>query len=1447
MYAYRKAARPAAKAGIVLFVVAVILAITAVSAWSHVPESDIAAQAATAETPTPAEVRAAAGVPEPDAPVDSSLLPDGWHSSTDVAYDTSAGLGTYSVAVAKESERWEWRPLATIRPVGMEDAQLSGYHCVTGDGRWIVVVLVPRDALNVAWVRDRGGFAYKVSTTTGEVTPLRAGVAVKYHTPGCGAGEEVALLSHLGVDQERTRVEVVDLRGDETRLRILRDGQLTNAVPVDGRVVAARDKAVVSLHDDRETVLAETPGRPFSLKAAGSSVALLVSDHTKSEVELWATDGDSLARVGVGPLATTRLEAGAGGRAMAIGPEVRLDRESRAISVVGAGPDSSSRLEDASREGRLLLVNPSPAQTQAALGATGGDAQVGRLAVRPDTDRTLALVQTGPRDNVPLAAGPPTPLPSIDPSDSEELAPSEPAGLAGPGPDVGETISVDEPTGDSPEVLGEDGAAEVRPSSSGTASAGSIENALFVPGTSAELTEVQWTTPKCAVPRNALNRQVHQPNAAQVNWVIQQATRNNLKGTVLTRPAGFANLGLVAYQPSNDFTRHTLSGEPSSTPVPPSVIQGTFAQESNWKQASPRSLPGVAGNPNIGDYYGAGGTLNVIDYNDADCGYGISQVTDPMTAASGLYSANGKTKVAVDYAENVPAGLQFIVDKWNQLAGKSILFNGGDPDYLENWWGALWAYNSGYNAPDGSGAEGLGWTNNPMNADYPANRSPFLRTTYADAAHPSDWSYPERVAGWMETPQLDYEGQSQYAAPVYGSVTDLSVPTLSTFCTSHNSCDTSYLNGSLSYCTRSDRHCWWHTSVSWTSCPSICATSQFTVASNATEPAGDDNYPPNCNTVPASADPPRAVIVVDDQPNNLNIEGCTQSGWTNGGTFTVSYGTDGGGAPLGQIDWHQLGTGFGGHTWFTKNRLASDPPRINTGTWTPTSISAGLYTVQVHIPPSGASTPSAKYRVHLGNGSHVDREIDQHLHENRWVPLGSFNLQSGARVELTNVTSEAANYTTNVAFDAVAFVPARGTPQTATSEAVAVFDKDQNLDTGNPWFVDSRLASEASILAWADELIDGTSSTDGVLDYAACGGTPSSSCVGSNLRAAVSQWKLDVANLTIPEWLGYPNEDPAMVPGPGYFDDPTKHKQLNRLTLDYLVDGGQIVEGSITVTATHLTGTGHMPPFMLPVMQSIEDDYGIPVPDFEYTVANLGTYSHSVSTHDPGATGVVPGKAYRPYVTEPDYDGACAAIASVDGGSHPWKAFLNEGHVAGGVEAWKESVEDAVSNGVAPIAVSALADSIYLEYFSNVYNLGGYRGSVFRKAPPIWVEQNIRVCADGTVESFLGPQFKMAVSSYMPDVYLYVNGSAVDEVGAPQSFSSPTDPAVPVETGLFSEFANADAPLYLGTDQPYGWCGDTPGVPRHGNPWGISSLTGDEAQGDDVSLCSSLFINIHGP
>ncbi|MEV0074342.1 hypothetical protein [Amycolatopsis sp. NPDC050768] len=129
-----------------------------------------------------------------------------------------------------------------------------------------------------------------------------------------------------------------------------------------------------------------------------------------------------------------------------------------------------------------------------------------------------------------------------------------------------------------------------------------------------------------------------------------------------------------------------------------------MAQESNWSQASWHAPAGTAGDPLIASYYGAGGDIVSIDYAPSDCGYGISQVTDGMHIGDHSLSEHGQWKVAVDYQENIAAGLQILETTLNQLYSAGITANNADPRYLENWYFAAWAYNSGIqpNAANGN-------------------------------------------------------------------------------------------------------------------------------------------------------------------------------------------------------------------------------------------------------------------------------------------------------------------------------------------------------------------------------------------------------------------------------------------------------------------------------------------------------------------------------------------------------------------------------------------------------------------------------------------------------------------------------------------------------------------------------------------------------------------------
>lgn len=888
----------------------------------------------------------------------------GGHQSGELAYYGRGDASAYRVYRANAGSGWRWAELAAIRPGGRMDDSWIGYQCTTGNGRHVVAVIAPRHAANRPGLANGGATAYSIDTRSGSVRPLVAGVALKYHSPGCGEGDRVALPSYLGEDGRDTRLRIVDASSG----KLLEDssirGHVTSVVPTPhGRVVAADGALVVTLRRGRVEDRVRAAGVAFRLSVKRGVTTFLAKRGNEALVQ--RVVGGRARTLLRGPLQRTALlSSGAG--------PVAVGFQGRANGIrTRKWPASLADVESTSRDGDAIV----------------GVAEEEKARI-------------GGHDEAGAASLPAVPLTVI-------------------GPDQGVTAKL--PGGARPVVT------RLPAVSRRARGRGATANT---------------TTPKCAVPRNDLRRQVPQPNAKQVDWAIQQAVRGNLKGATLTRPANFLNMGLASYQPSNDFSPTSLTGGGS---IPPSVAQAIYAQETNWKQASFHALPGLSGNPLVSDYYGAGGGIDSIDYDQADCGYGVSQVTDPMSAASPTYSANGKAKVAVDYAENIAAGLQILAQKWNQLKAAGITMNNGNPAYLENWYFAIWAYNSGFHAQVTGSPWGLGWTNNPQNADYDPARTPFLRVTYADAAHPADWPYQERVIGFMESPLLDYKGRSSYAKPTNiarGGL--LALPGHDAFCVvSANECSPTYVNAAdptKSYCMRDDRKCWWNQPVTHVDCSANCTTSAFTYAIADPEPATDPNYLPAC-----SSTLPSGSIVVDNQPTNLNVEGCGGGNWTNAGSFDVTLGSG-----VAVIDWHQLGAGFGGHTFFTHNRPPTDLTHRVTGTWTPAGLTAGRYAVSVHIPSSGASSEAASYTIDRGDGTTISKSLNQHLHANRWMSLGEHDLQPGARVVLTNVTA-AASGTTTVAYDSVAFTRVASQPTGPEDDLAKAFRPALFFDTSEKW------------------------------------------------------------------------------------------------------------------------------------------------------------------------------------------------------------------------------------------------------------------------------------------------------------------------------------------------------------------------------------------------------------
>lgn len=879
--------------------------------------------------------------------------------SADVALDGHGDQDGYHLLVGREKSGFAWREVAVLRPAGRDESSWTGYQCLSGDGKYAAVAILPVSGANSEAARDHGGFAYSVDLASGKVHPIAKGVGVKYYSPGCGTGDDAIFTLYVGAEDEDTRLLRADLSTGKVTSAVTVDGQVTSSVPVGKQIVGVRRGNLVSVAGGKATAVATVSGSAYDLRPTADGVAYLQAAAGSTTATAMHYRAGRTTRLGEGPL--TRLQLFPG------------------------------------RAGHPLLS-----------GATGA----------VDTASGVRAISDQPLKNGATAA-------SLD-------------GHALLGADAGETLATR--TGKVVRTAEPDAS---------TARATTVTAAY-----SATAAAAATQTPTCAVPRLDPAKQAMQPNAAQVNWAIQMAEQGLLTGSAYTRPAGFANMGLAAYAPNSDFSKKDLQHPASDSwnSVPRSVYDAIVAQESNWSQASWHSAAGVAGNPLIADYYGAGGDIRSINYAAADCGYGLGQVTSGMHVGDTAYSVNGQTKIAVDYQENVAAGLQILENTWNQLYTAGIIANDGSPRYLENWYFAIWAYNSGIqpNAANGNttgctpgpactspeGAWGLGWTNNPANLDYSPARHPYLKDTYADAEHPNSWPYQERVLGWMAQPLQRYSADA-YARPTYHNGNTWVQPApFTTMCTvAGDHCDpnsTNTSNPGATHCLLDNYRCWWHTAVSWINCPTNCATSAFEVTTGSTEPANPSKFPPTCsvdNSKVASN-----AIIVDDEPNRRNLYGCGSSNWTSNGTFTYTYGKNAAGDPIGAIDTHQLGSGLGGRVLFTHTHDGSEPSLINTGTWTPVLPKLQYYKIKLHIPAMGARATNVVYSINPGGGvSPWKIRVNQAWNSEQWVTIGTFAMENGGNVVLTNKGSSVdnggyGNSDFDVAFDAIAFIPQGGTP-----------------------------------------------------------------------------------------------------------------------------------------------------------------------------------------------------------------------------------------------------------------------------------------------------------------------------------------------------------------------------------------------------------------------------------
>jgi len=976
----------------------------------------------------------------------SQTLFSGWQSSDDVAW-TTVGDGTgFHVLAAAAKDAYQWHTVATLTEPGFDADQWIGNACVTGSGRHLVVVYGPRTFTNKPDLFGRGGFTATVDLHTGAVVKLPIQSTLAYFNPGCGTAENAVVTQVGGDDQSaaRTRLTTVDAAAGRLGRSVVVQGELTSAVPTGTGMMAAASGALVSVSSTGQTKpVAAAAGVPFRLHPDGDG-GVVFMDHAGTSTRVRRTllrSGAKATTLADGELGKLGVSAGAAGRVFLTGqPRHSADLPS-SVTAINTSPEA--RLSNTGDLAVTAMTN-ADGPTNAITGRDPSQPAVVRL------DATV--VRTGKAATFGAIAAAP---PSV-------------AALSGLAPH--------------PKLLARAGG------TSQLAAGGDPKNPVE---------DERY----CSVPRNDPANQALQPMPRQVEWAVDQAITNT---PFAERPANWKNLGMPAYSPLKLSPRVPLDGggpKPADTyRVPSQVYLGILAQESNLWQAARFVVPGATGNPLIGNFYGVD-LYNKTEADDwdirwdkADCGYGVGQVTDGMRIAGHpkegekVFTPEKQRAVALDFAANIAAGLTILQSKWNQTRADGLVVNDGRPESVENWFYAIWAYNSGYHPKSemgkNRGAWGVGWGNNPINPHFKPDRLPFLSGSYEDARHPQDWPYQEKVLGFAAYPPtlpdgVDHQIEAYRFAwwPIPGDRLNVKPP-LGLFCDASNDCqpgatfppnDPDVIGEPAGPCGHKnaagqyDLYCWYHQPAKWKNCPSQCGNEKLRFDPGLPYEEDAVSYPPKCDL----GGLPSGALVVDDVPNGTPSvrPGCTPP--ASQGKFDLTFAKDAQNQYSSKIDFHQIGGGFGGHFWFAHTRspeALGDRMRVD-GTWTLGRSMKGWTRILVHLPDHGAQTRQAMYDIDLGKGFVKRRVLPQRVQENRWVSLGAFPVDGVPRVRLSNESysrpsgsdgtdSGIGDGSEDVAWDAVAFAPLPGKPK---NQIVALGDsyssgEGASVDKGKDYY-----------------------------------------------------------------------------------------------------------------------------------------------------------------------------------------------------------------------------------------------------------------------------------------------------------------------------------------------------------------------------------------------------------
>lgn len=951
------------RASVIVFVAAAAVTLSLAAIGS----SAVASQ--TAAAPRPQYARSSPGdIGDPSsARTRTALLQPGWQTSPDELWTLRGDSTGLHLLAATASSAYAWHTVATLGDAAVETDRWVGNACLTGSGRYAVVAYAPRSFTNQEQLYLRGASVAVVDMRSGAVRKLGVSGSLAYYDPGCGTGSSAVVTATRFAEEHdgytATRFFRVDASSGTVARPVELPGQYSSAVPIGTDIAAVRGSSLVRISDVglvQPLVRGAAGAFDLAVDAQGGISYLSGSIDLNRVMRLPSLSSRVPEVIASRRGAWMGIQRGTAGRVFVLDPGFPSRSLGHGVTLIDASPHN-----EVSTLGQAMIVHsvmPSPSTAASAWrrAQTGDTSSVGGTLLRLDVEIRAT------QKHLPF---------TIEPRAYAPAAGASP-------PDTSSRLS------------------------------GAAPTAVTAQALTASVTGTTDSSPTCAVPRNDPNTLVYQPTPRQVEWAADQAVVGNL---MTARPTNWKGSGLASWTPQKLFPNPVLHG---GGRVPVQILLGILAQESNLWQASGHALSGEFGNPLVADYYGRGATWS-INYSAADCGYGIGQITDGMR--KGAMALSTQRAVALDYETNIAAALQILVSKWNQTRDAGLIHSSGDPSSIENWIYAIWAYNSGFHAKGADPAGwGVGWFNNPANPIYPANRG-FFNADPADAAHPANWPYEEKVIGWAAYSISTPDGPG-FRAAWWATDTDRTAakPWIFEFCDASNSCTP----GAAQPCPTLDAHCYWNKPVTYNNCAAgYCGHELLRFDTSYPEQPDGTHYPPDCtlNGLPTGS------LIVDDVANTYKSPepGCGHP-WANKGSFTLTFSS-----ASGRIDFHQLAGGFGGHFWFAHTRTQSEDSGALavTGKWAFTTSLANKWgRVFIHLPDHGAETQQAAYTVNLGNGTGQTRTLLQRVQSNAWVPLGVFNFKGYPSISLSSQTHDGTG-SDDIAFDAVAIQPLTAKPK----------------------------------------------------------------------------------------------------------------------------------------------------------------------------------------------------------------------------------------------------------------------------------------------------------------------------------------------------------------------------------------------------------------------------------